>query len=134
AARLQQRCSPPRRSSEPAACEAARDYALARRQFGRPIAGFQAIRHQLVEMYAQVEQARLLLYQACAAWTDGDAVLAASMAQWVASEMVNRVTAQAVQIHGGYGDMTDYPGRRYYRAPRAYTDRRGTLEIQKGIM
>ncbi|HEY8496343.1 MAG TPA: acyl-CoA dehydrogenase family protein [Limnochordales bacterium] len=117
-----------------AAYEAARDYALARRQFGRPIAGFQAIRHQLVEMYAQVEQARLLLYQACAAYADGDPVLAASLAKWVASEMVNRVTAQAVQIHGGYGYVTDYPVERYYRDARVYTIGGGTSEIQKEIM
>ena len=117
-----------------AAYEAARDYALARRQFDRPIAGFQAIRHQLVEMYAQVEQARLLLYQACAAYADGDPVLAASLAKWVASEMVNRVTAQAVQIHGGYGYVTDYPVERYYRDARVYTIGGGTSEIQKEIM
>ncbi|OUN00915.1 MAG: hypothetical protein BAA04_07990 [Firmicutes bacterium ZCTH02-B6] len=117
-----------------AAYEAARDYALARRQFGRPIVGFQAVRHQLVEMYAQVEQARLLLYHACAACYDGDSVMAASMAKWVASEMVNRVTAQAVQIHGGYGYVADYPVERYYRDARVYTIGGGTSEIQKEIM
>ncbi|HLT57727.1 MAG TPA: acyl-CoA dehydrogenase family protein [Limnochordales bacterium] len=119
-----------------AAYEAARDYALARRQFGRPIVAFQAVRHQLVEMYAQVEQARLLLYQACGAYQDGggDRVLAASLAKWVASEMVNRVTGQAVQIHGGYGYVTDYPVERYYRDARVYTIGGGTSEIQKEIM
>ena len=119
-----------------AAYEAARDYALARRQFGRPIAGFQAVRHQLVEMYAQVEQARLLMYQAASAYGDGggDRILAASLAKWVASEMINRVTAQAVQIHGGYGFVTDYPVERYYRDARVYTIGGGTSEIQKEIM
>lgn len=117
-----------------AAYEAARDYALARRQFGRAIADFQAVRHQLVEMYAQVEQARLLLHQACAAYEDGDPVLAASMAKWFASEMINRVTAQAVQIHGGYGFVADYPVERYYRDARVYTIGGGTSEIQKEII
>src|SRR5690606_27556070 len=119
-----------------AAYEAARDYALARRQFGQPVAAFQAVRHQLVEMFAQVEQARLLLYQAGAAYDDGggDRILAASLAKWVASEMINRVTAQAIQIHGGYGFVTDYPVERYYRDARVYTIGGGTSEIQKEIM
>ncbi|MBO8141418.1 MAG: acyl-CoA dehydrogenase family protein [Firmicutes bacterium] len=117
-----------------AAYGAARNYALSRRQFGQAIAGFQAVRHQLVEMYAQLQQARLLLHQACRAYNGEDRVLWASLAKWISSEIVNRVTAQAVQIHGGYGYIADYPVERYYRDARVFTIGGGTSEIQKEII
>ena len=116
-----------------AAYEAARDYARSRRQFGRPIADFQAVRHQLVDMYVLLEQARLLFYQACAEYGDGARrVLAASMAKLAASEMINRVTSMAVQIHGGYGYVTDYPVERYYRGRAGCTPSAGARRRFRG--
>lgn len=117
-----------------AAFEAARDYARSRRQFDRPIADFQAVRHQLVDMYVELEQARLLFYNACAEYDEGERVLAASVAKLAASEMINRVTSKAVQIHGGYGYVTDYPVERYYRDARLYAIGGGTSEIQREII
>lgn len=117
-----------------AAFEAAREYARSRRQFDRPIADFQAVRHQLVDMYVELEQARLLFYKACAEYEDGERVLTASVAKLAASEMINRVTSKAVQIHGGYGYVTDYPVERYYRDARLYAIGGGTSEIQREII
>lgn len=117
-----------------AAYEAARDYARSRRQFGRPLADFQAVRHRLVDMYVLLEQARLLFYQACAKFGTDEKVLAASMAKLAASEMITKVTSMAVQIHGGYGYVTDYPVERYYRDARLYAIGGGTSEIQREII
>lgn len=117
-----------------AAYEAARDYARSRRQFARPLADFQAVRHQLVDMYVLLEQARLLFLQACAHYEDGRRVLTASMAKLTASEMITKVTSMAVQIHGGYGYVTDYPVERYYRDARLYAIGGGTSEIQREII
>lgn len=117
-----------------AAFEAARDYARQRRQFGKPIVDFQAVRHQLVEMFVDIEQVRPLLLNACAAYDSENRVLTASVAKLAASEMINRVTSKAVQIHGGYGYVTDYPVERYYRDARLYAIGGGTSEIQKEII
>lgn len=117
-----------------AAFEAARDYAKSRRQFGRAIAEFQAVRHQLVDMYVLLEQARLLFHQACARYESGDWALAASMAKLAASEMVTKVTSMAVQVHGGYGYIADYPVERYFRDARLYPIGGGTSEIQREII
>lgn len=117
-----------------AAYEAATAYARERRQFGKAIADFQAVRHQLVDMYVDVEQTRLLLHNACAAYDRGERVLGASVAKLAASEMVTRVTSKAVQVHGGYGYVTDFPVERYYRDARLYAIGGGTSEIQKEII
>lgn len=117
-----------------AAYEAAVAYAAQRRQFGRPISGFQAVRHQLVDMYVEIEQARLLLRKACASYDTPDRALTASVAKLAASEMINRVTSAAVQIHGGAGYVTDYPVERYYRDARVYAIGGGTSEIQREII
>lgn len=117
-----------------AAYEAARDYARMRRQFGRAIVDFQAVRHQLVDMYVLLEQARLLFHQACARYNEKDRVLAASMAKLAAAEMITKVTSMAVQIHGGYGYVADYPVERYFRDARLYSIGGGTSEIQREII
>lgn len=117
-----------------AAYEAAAAFAGQREQFGRAIVDFQAVRHQLVEMYVDLEQARLLLHKACAAYDGDERVLTASVAKLAASEMINRVTSKAVQIHGGYGYVTDFPVERYYRDARVYAIGGGTSEIQKEII
>lgn len=117
-----------------AAYEAAAAYAAQRRQFGRPIANFQAVRHQLVDMYVDVEQCRLLLRKACASYDTPERALTASVAKLAASEMINRVTSAAVQIHGGAGYVADYPVERYYRDARVYAIGGGTSEIQREII
>lgn len=117
-----------------AAFEAAREYARTRRQFGRAIVEFQAVRHLLVDMFVLLEQARLLFHQACARYQDGDYVLAASMAKLAAAEMVAKVTSMAVQVHGGYGYVADFPVERYFRDARLYAIGGGTSEIQKEII
>lgn len=117
-----------------AAFEAAREYARTRRQFDKSIVEFQAVRHQLVEMFVDIEQVRPLLLQACAAWDTEERALSASLAKLAASDMVTRVTSKAVQIHGGYGYVTDYPVERYYRDARLYAIGGGTSEIQKEII
>lgn len=117
-----------------AAFEAARDYARTRRQFDRSIVDFQAVRHQLVNMYVELEQARLLFHHACSSYERGDRVLAVSVAKLASSEMINRVTSMAVQIHGGYGFVADSPVERYYRDARVYAIGGGTSEIQREII
>lgn len=117
-----------------AAYEAASEYASQRRQFGQAIVDFQAVRHQLVDMYVELEQMRLLLHKACVAYDREDRVLAASVAKLASSEMINRITSKAVQIFGGYGYVTDYPVERYYRDARVYAIGGGTSEIQKEII
>src|SRR5690606_22847262 len=113
---------------------AAREYACRRRQFGRAIAEFQAVRHALVYMYVLLEQARLLFLQACARYGGAGGPLAASMAKLAAAEMVTKVTSMAVQILGGYGYVADYPVERYFRDARLYPIGGGTSEIQKEII
>lgn len=117
-----------------AAFEAARDYARQRRQFAQPIVDFQAVRHQLVDMYVDIEQVRPLVLQACAAWDGEERALRSSVAKLAASEMITRVTSKAVQVHGGYGYITDYPVERYYRDARLYAIGGGTSEIQREII
>ncbi len=110
-------------------------YAKERKQFGKTLTEFQAISFKLAEMKMDVDAARLLVYRA--AWIYGGGKkcpLEASMAKLYASEMANRVTARAVQIHGGYGYIEDFPVERYYRDARVLTIYEGTSEVQKMVM
>ena len=110
-------------------------YAKQRRQFGRPIGDFQAIRFKLAEMAAEVEAARQLMYFVCTE-LDGRRRCdkEAGMAKWFASEMAERVTSQGLQIHGGYGYTTDLPIERYWRDARLTKIFEGTSEIQLRII
>jgi alkylation response protein AidB-like acyl-CoA dehydrogenase len=86
-------------------------------------------------MKMDVAAARLLLYRAAWLYSQGKKCpMEASMAKLYASEMANRVTAQAVQIHGGYGYIEDFPVERYYRDARVLTIYEGTSEVQKMVM
>ncbi|MPZ16509.1 MAG: acyl-CoA dehydrogenase [Luteitalea sp.] len=117
------------------AYEAARRYALERRQFGRAIASFQAIRWKLADMATRIEAARLLTYRA--AWLkDRDARMTreAAMAKLFASEMAVRAAEECVQIHGGYGFVKDYPAEKYYRDVKLLTIGEGTSEIQRLVI
>jgi len=86
-------------------------------------------------MATEIEAARQLMLSAAAMKDRGDKFTArASMAKLFASEMVNRVTAKALQIHGGYGFIKDYPVERFYRDARVFTIYEGTSEIQRVVI
>ncbi len=99
-----------------AAYEVALAYAKERKQFGRPIADFQAIQWMLADMATQIDAARLLTYRAARLHDTGKPfVKEAAMAKLFASEVCGFVTSKAVQIHGGYGYTKDFPLERYFR-------------------
>jgi alkylation response protein AidB-like acyl-CoA dehydrogenase len=117
-------------------------YAKQRKQFGKPIAEFQAIQFKLADMATEIEAARLLTYQA--AWLadrgiaagDADARITqeSSMAKLYAGEVAVRVANEAVQIHGGYGFIKDYPAEKFYRDVKLCTIGEGTSEIQRMVI
>jgi hypothetical protein len=118
-----------------AAVERAIAYALERRQFGRPIAEFEAIRFSLSRARTDIDAARLLALRA--AWLrDGGHGFTreASMAKLFASEAAQRVTYQAVQVFGGYGYMREYEVERYARDARVTTLYEGTSEVQRMVI
>ena len=118
-----------------AALEEAVAYAKKRKQFGRKIAEFQGLRFTFADMAVNIEAARQLMLSAAAMKDRGENFsLQASMAKLFASEMVNRVTAQAIQMHGGYGVTKDYPVERFYRDARVFTIYEGTSEIQRIVI
>jgi alkylation response protein AidB-like acyl-CoA dehydrogenase len=118
-----------------ACLDASISYAKERVQFGRPIAQFQGLRWIIADMATEVEAARLLTFQAAAMKDSGENfTAAASMAKVFASEMANRVAYQALQIHGGYGYIKDFPVERYYRDARVFTLYEGTSEIQREVI
>jgi butyryl-CoA dehydrogenase len=118
-----------------AALDAAVAYARQREQFGRKIAKFQGLRWMVADMATELEAARQLTLSAAAMKDSGaDYTQQASMAKLFASEMVNRVTSRALQIHGGYGYTREYPVERYYRDARVFTIYEGTSEIQRVVI
>ena len=118
-----------------AAFDAAIKYAKNRVQFGQPISKFQGIRWMIADMATEIEAAKQLMLSAAALKDSGKKFSAqASMAKLFASEMVNRVTAQALQIHGGYGFVKDFPVERFYRDARVFTIYEGTSEIQRVVI
>ena len=118
-----------------ACLDAATSYAKERIQFNKPIARFQGIRWMIADMATQIEAARLLTFNAAAMKDQGENFsAAASMAKVFASEMANKVAYQALQIHGGYGYMKEFPVERYYRDVRVFTIYEGTSEIQRKVI
>lgn len=118
-----------------AALDAAVAYAKEREQFGQPISKFQGLRWMLADMATELEAARQLTFSAAAKKDRGESFsMEASMAKLFASEMVNRVAAKALQIHGGYGYTKEYPVERYYRDARVFTIYEGTSEIQRVVI
>ncbi|MBL7226025.1 MAG: acyl-CoA dehydrogenase [Desulfobacteraceae bacterium] len=118
-----------------AALDAAVSYAKERVQFGKTISQFQGIRWMIADMATQIEAARLLTFNAAAMRDRGENFsLAASMAKVFASEMANKVAYKALQIHGGYGYIQDFPVERYYRDVRVFTIYEGTSEIQRKVI
>jgi butyryl-CoA dehydrogenase len=110
-------------------------YARERIQFNRPISQFQGLRWMIADMATQIEAARIMIFNAAAMKDRGENFSAsASMSKLFASEMVNRVAYAALQIHGGYGYMKEYPVERYYRDVRVFTIYEGTSEIQREVI
>jgi len=117
------------------AFEAARDYAMERRQFGQPIASFQAIQWKLADNATRIEAARLLTYRAAHLKDQGRRTsLESSMAKLYASEIAVRAAEDAVQIFGGYGFVKDYPAEKYFRDVKLTTIGEGTSEIQRLVI
>ncbi|MEK7366806.1 MAG: acyl-CoA dehydrogenase [Candidatus Methylomirabilales bacterium] len=118
-----------------AAFEAAREYAKGRVQFGKPIASLQAIQFMLADMATEIEAARLLTYRAAALKDAGRRFTKeASMAKLYASEAAMRITTKAIQVHGGYGYILDYPVQRYFRDAKITEIYEGTSEIQRLVI
>ena len=118
-----------------ACLDAAVGYAKERVQFGKTISQFQGLRWMIADMATEIEAAKLLTFNAAAMRDRGENYsAAASMAKVFASEMANRVAYQALQIHGGYGYMQEYPVEQYYRDARVFTLYEGTSEIQRTVI
>ncbi len=118
-----------------AALDAALKYVNQREQFGQKIAKFQGLRWILADMATEIEAARQLMFSA-AAMKDRKVnyTAQASMAKLFASEMVNRITGKALQLHGGYGYTKDYVVERLFRDARVFTIYEGTSEIQRIVI
>jgi alkylation response protein AidB-like acyl-CoA dehydrogenase len=118
-----------------AALEASVKYVGERKQFGKPIGDFQAIQFKLADMATRITAARTLLHTAAAAKERGEKVTRyCSMAKLFATEAAMWVTTQAVQIHGGYGYVTDYPVERHMRDAKVTEIYEGTSEIQRIVI
>jgi alkylation response protein AidB-like acyl-CoA dehydrogenase len=117
------------------AFEAALKYSKQRKQFGRFISEFQAIQNKLADMATDIDAARLLTLRA--AWlkdTGANVNKESSMAKLYASEVAVRVANEAVQVHGGYGFIKDYPVEKFYRDAKLCTIGEGTSEIQRLVI
>ncbi|HTY24846.1 MAG TPA: acyl-CoA dehydrogenase family protein [Desulfomonilaceae bacterium] len=115
--------------------EIALDYSKKRKQFGRPIGSFQVNAFKLADMFTEIEMARLLLYRAC--WLmDNNRMTPrdGAMAKLVCSETYYRCANHAVQLHGGYGLMKDFPAERHYRNQKLLDIGEGTSEVQRIVI
>jgi alkylation response protein AidB-like acyl-CoA dehydrogenase len=118
-----------------AAYEAARAYALERRQFGKRIADFQAIQWKLADMATEIDAARLLVYRAAWLKQEGQPhTEEGAKAKLFASETARRQTAEAIQVLGGYGYTKEFPVERYYRDAKITEIYEGTSEIQRLVI
>ena len=117
------------------AFKAALKYSKEREQFGKPIINFQGISFKLAEMATEIEAAKLLTKKASDMKNEGKNVTSqGAMAKLFASEMCVRVSNEAVQIHGGYGYIKDFPVEKFYRDSKLCTIGEGTSEIQKIVI
>jgi len=118
-----------------AAFDVARGYALERRQFGRPIAEFQAIQWKLADMATEIDAARLLVHRAAWLKQQGQPHSAeGAKAKLFASEMARRQTGEAIQVLGGYGYSKEFPVERYYRDAKVTEIYEGTSEVQRIVI
>jgi acyl-CoA dehydrogenase len=110
-------------------------YLRERHAFDGPLSAKQALRHRVADMATEIEAARRLVYHAAALYAAGEeCVTAVSMAKLFATEVANRVAYQAVQLHGGYGYMREFPVERFFRDVRLWTIASGTSEIMREII
>jgi alkylation response protein AidB-like acyl-CoA dehydrogenase len=122
------------------ALRAALEYVGERRQFGKAIADFQAVQFQLAQARAELEGARLLVYNAARLKDAGrDIAMEGAMAKLISSQVAERVTSLALELHGGYGYTKDYPVEKFYRDAKIGTIYEGTSNMQlqtiaKGLM
>ena len=117
------------------AYDAALKYSKLRKQFGRPISEFQAIQHKLVDMSVKLDASRLLTYRAAKMIDQGKRVTRESAsAKLFASESAVEICNEAVQMHGGYGFIKDYPVEKFYRDVKLCTIGEGTSEIQRLVI
>ena len=115
--------------------EAAMKYAMGRKQFGHAIAEFQAIQFKIADMATEVDAARLLTWRAAAQRDAGlEHTVQSSMAKLFATEMAVQVALEAVQIHGGYGFIKEYPVERFLRDSKLGTIGEGTSEVQRLVI
>jgi alkylation response protein AidB-like acyl-CoA dehydrogenase len=118
-----------------ASLEASIKYAGGRRQFGHAIAEFQAVQFKIAEMATKVAAARLLTFRAAALRDEGrEHTTESSMAKLFASETAVEVATEAIQIHGGYGYVKEYPVERYWRDSKLGTIGEGTSEVQRLVI
>lgn len=117
------------------ALDASVKYAKERKTFGKPLAEHQGIQFKLADMAVGIEAARLLTYRAAQAKVNGKPInLVAAQAKYFASEVATRAANEAVQIHGGYGFIKDFPVEKYYRDVKLLTIGEGTSEVQKMVI
>jgi len=110
-------------------------YARDRQAFGRPVARFQVWRHRFADLATEIEAARSLTYQALRSVVAGEAATReVAMAKWLATELAWRVADEALQVHGGYGYMREYPIERAWRDARLGPIGGGTTEILKELI
>jgi acyl-CoA dehydrogenase len=110
-------------------------YLRDRQAFGGPLGDKQALRHRVADMATEIEAARYLVYHAATLYAAGrECVSPVSMAKLFATEVANRVAYQAVQLHGGYGYMREFPVERFFRDVRLWTIASGTSEIMREII
>ena len=117
------------------AFEASLKYAKERKQFGKSLSEFQGIQFKLSDMATDIEAAKLLVYRAATDRDEGRPInLSAAMAKYFASEIATTATNEAIQIHGGYGFMKEFPVEKLYRDVKLMTIGEGTSEVQKMII
>ncbi len=119
-----------------ASLEAARAYMKDRKQFGRPLADFQALQFRLADMATELESARLMVHRAAGKLDQGapDRLIACAMAKRLATDRCFDIVNQALQLHGGYGYLKDFPIERYLRDLRVHQILEGTNEIMRVII
>jgi short-chain 2-methylacyl-CoA dehydrogenase len=117
------------------ALDEAISYSKERKAFGQPIGKFQAIQAKIADLSAQIEAARLLVYRAAILKDRGEAfTLTAAQAKLITGRLAVRATEEAVQIHGGYGYIEEYPVCRFYRDAKILTIGEGTDEVQQMVI
>jgi alkylation response protein AidB-like acyl-CoA dehydrogenase len=110
-------------------------YLRERTTFGEPLAARQALRHRIADLATELEAARHLVYHAARLYADGEeCIREVSMAKLFGTEVANRVAYHAVQLHGGYGYMREFPVEGFFRDVRLYPIASGSSEMMREII